>query len=81
MHRFVACVYYEEGYNMEEKQNNTKQIEDEFLHSLAKTLCKTEHPELAFNSYSKALKVLYNEFGKKLKNDLLSFSQTTNINV
>ena len=66
---------------MEEKQKNKKQIEDEFLHSLAKTLCKTEHPELAFNSYSKALKVLCNEFGKKLKNDLLSFSQTTNINV
>ena len=66
---------------MEEKQKNKKQIEDEFLHSLAKTLCKTEHPELAFNSYSKALKVLYNEFGKKPKNALLSFSQTTNINV
>ena len=49
---------------MEEKQKNKKQIEDEFLHSLAKTLCKTEHPELAFNSYSKALKVLYNELYK-----------------
>lgn len=55
----------------EEKQKNKKQIEDEFLHSLAHTICKSQNHNLAADIFYGTLKILSNKLGENLQDSPL----------
>lgn len=62
-------------------KNQDGNTEDDFLHKLASKLCDSGNTRQATVSYVHALEILCDHVSKDFKDNLLPFSQTTDINM
>ena len=56
-------------------------LDDDFLHSIAYTICKAQKPKLAAEIFSGTLEIMGNKLSENLQNSLLPLSQTSDINI